>query len=460
MKLLIFGAGENYWLYRKWFCRHDVLAVVDNAVTLYHHHIDGHLIISPQEIDSCLYDRIYIISSYVVEIRQQLLSCHVSEEKIFYTYNLIDLGEKPKINKFWPAHYLFPGKGQRHVLMISHDFSVTGAPNCLLYAAAILIKAGYIVTVVSPSEGEIRESFLQIGAEAIVDERLLVGDILDSSYCQNYDALFVNTIQLFYLLRHRNIKMRTIWWVHEPLALYKYVPDDFFHKLPPENLEIYAVSDLARQAFHRHWKDIQVQLLPFGVNDLSAAYPYEGVNDKIRFVIIGEVSYLKGYDILLQAVEKISMVKGYEVVCIGPDATEFAQSIKNTAVKNRINFQFLGKLAHDKTMEVLSQSDIVVCASREETMSMSIIEGLMFGKVCITTDQTGIAKYFVDGENGFVCTAGDVVSLSMKMQYVLEHLQQFDDLRRQARKTYEQYFSMSIFENNFLALIQRKSSLS
>ena len=48
MNIYIFGAGENYWLYRKWFQYHNVLGVLDNLEALWGKYIDNHKIISPK----------------------------------------------------------------------------------------------------------------------------------------------------------------------------------------------------------------------------------------------------------------------------------------------------------------------------------------------------------------------------------------------------------------------------
>ena len=50
MNIYIFGAGENYWLYRKWFQYHNVLGVLDNLEALWGKYIDNHKIISPKKI--------------------------------------------------------------------------------------------------------------------------------------------------------------------------------------------------------------------------------------------------------------------------------------------------------------------------------------------------------------------------------------------------------------------------
>ena len=70
----------------------------------------------------------------------------------------------------------------------------------------------------------------------------------------------------------------------------------------------------------------------------------------------------------------------------------------------------------------------------------------MHRKICIASDATGQAQDIIrDGENGFICKAGDAASLTEKMSYVIEHFDELNPMREKARETYEKYFSMEAF---------------
>lgn len=99
--------------------------------------------------------------------------------------------------------------------------------------------------------------------------------------------------------------------------------------------------------------------------------------------------------------------------------------------------------------------DVVVCAS-EETLSLTIVEGMMNSKICITTDNTGIAEYIEDGVNGFICKAGNADSLAEKMKYIIDHFNELDEVRKNARKTYEKFFTLDILGEN----LERELKLS
>ena len=84
----------------------------------------------------------------------------------------------------------------------------------------------------------------------------------------------------------------------------------------------------------------------------------------------------------------------------------------------------------------------------EETMSIVTTEGMMYGKLCIVSDRTGMADYIKEGENGFICKVGDVVNLYEKIRYIIHNREKLLEIGKRARKTYEEYFTMDRFEEN------------
>lgn len=112
------------------------------------------------------------------------------------------------------------------------------------------------------------------------------------------------------------------------------------------------------------------------------------------------------------------------------------------------NIEYLGILNRTQLRQEFRVIDVVVCASYEETLSLTIVEGMMNSKICITTDNTGIAEYIEDGVNGFICKAGNADSLAEKMKYIIDHFNELDEVRKNARKTYEKFFTLDILGEN------------
>ncbi len=62
MKYLLFGTGDYYERYKKWFKPEDILALLDNSSVKHNTYIDGIQVLFPQEGISYVYDAIVILS--------------------------------------------------------------------------------------------------------------------------------------------------------------------------------------------------------------------------------------------------------------------------------------------------------------------------------------------------------------------------------------------------------------
>ena len=93
MKYLLFGTGDYYNRYKKWFEPEDVLALLDNAPEKQNTLLDGIPVLSPQEGIKLEYDAVIILSFYVKSMKQQLVELGVEEEKIIHFFDLHKIPE-------------------------------------------------------------------------------------------------------------------------------------------------------------------------------------------------------------------------------------------------------------------------------------------------------------------------------------------------------------------------------
>ena len=115
--------------------------------------------------------------------------------------------------------------------------------------------------------------------------------------------------------------------------------------------------------------------------------------------------------------------------------TKESNDIKNVIIKGKMSREEIEKAYRDDI-------DIVVCASRSETMSIVITEGMMHRKICITSKNAGIIDYIEDGVNGYAFTSDDYEELSDKMKWIIEKYGSLNDVRDKARNTYLQNFTI------------------
>lgn len=115
--------------------------------------------------------------------------------------------------------------------------------------------------------------------------------------------------------------------------------------------------------------------------------------------------------------------------------------------------KLLGERTRAEMDCIFQEIDAVVCASQEETLSIAVIEGMMSEKICITTNNTGIAHYIDDGRNGFLVEYGDTDALAQRMEQIIADQYGMQSMRKAARETYEKYFSMEAFSGRLEEMI-------
>ena len=89
MKIVIFGTSLFYKTNKnnKDLLENEIVAFLDNDQSKVGKILDGKMIYAPSELDKILFDRIFIMSSYVGQIKKQLFELGVSDEKIYeYPY--------------------------------------------------------------------------------------------------------------------------------------------------------------------------------------------------------------------------------------------------------------------------------------------------------------------------------------------------------------------------------------
>lgn len=125
----------------------------------------------------------------------------------------------------------------------------------------------------------------------------------------------------------------------------------------------------------------------------------------------------------------------------------FYKKIKKMAIGIK-SVKILGEMTREEIDRAFHKIDVLVCASHEETLSMTVIEAMMYGKVCITTDATGVAQYIENGVNGFVIPSNNADALKEKLEWILKNITSLEGIRKNARKTYEKSFNMQVFGRN------------
>lgn len=458
VKIVVFGVGKTYILRKKFFAensdRIEIVAFIDNNADMQGELLDGIPIYAPEKIKGIDFDGILVLSNkFGMEMTEQLLAIGIKREQI---WNLKELqlwafrGKKTLYGNNNVKHYTNKDK----ILIISTDMGFNGGTLVAVYAAQILQKKGYEVMLAAPSVND------QLLKEIIKENLLItVWDCLpyifkeDYEWIDYYDVVIVNVFQMMNCAYEISKRKPVLWWIHEDRSIWKSFYQDTqkeFHQIDTSEwmnrLEVLGVSKIAEEAFNHFYPNVIDRTLPFGIPD---QYRKTDAKDEqkssIVFAVTAGFSPFKGQSVLVEALKQLPIQDKelFEIWFIGPSGQN-EQDLQEICVGEN-NVKFPGLLAHNKVIEILPQIDVLLCPSMIETMSMSTIEGMMFGKLCITTDMTGIAEYIANGKNGFVVKAGSSAELASCISWIIHNRDKWEEIRQEARKTFEEEFSLEKF---------------
>lgn len=440
MRAILFGLGNYYSRFRKYFRDEDIVVLCDNNKEQHGKIIDGKRVVSPEEICKYEYDSIYILSSYIKEITSQLKKLGVSSKRIvpYYDVEINDISYKMQEGLISRKECL------SEILIISSDMNNSGATIALLEVVRQVSELGkYNIIVATPLDGELSEKYRKICCEFIIEPKLLSGTLNDIKWTRKYQIIFVNTVHMFYLFRDRQLDAKTLWWLHEPSLFYSSVDSSVLNSINYSNLNIYAVSKVAERAFIETGCKEKCDILVCGKVDSPRTKALIKVDSQITFVTVGGVMKIKGQDILISAVKELRECgyRDFTAKLIGYDCGNYAEELKKICKEYNLPVTFCGGMKNDDVLDSIESSNVLVCSSREETLSIASIEAMMKGVPCIVSNQVGIAEYVRNKYNSLVFESENSDDLFEKMKWFLDNPDMIKIMGERARELYEQVFS-------------------
>lgn len=461
MRYLIFGTGDYYNRYKKWFAQQEIVALLDNSEKKQHTVMDGLNVLAPSEGIKLDYDIIVILSFYVKQMKQQLISLGVDEKKIYHFYDMHKLfGHMvPRI----PLQYYLNAeeivKSLKHkstkILLMSDDLTLGGPSIALLHAAAVLKRQGYMVVYASMWDGALKEKLIELNIPVIVDENLPILTMRQTEWVNTFSLVICNTLNFHVFLSERDTAIPIIWWLHDARFFYDGVSRHIMKQIRFENLKAVSVGPVPQMAVREFLPDLECEELLYGVDDAGSENVAKSYSNTVRFITIGFLEDRKGQDILVQAVKLLHRDLRHRCVfyIVGHGETLFGEKIRNESAGVH-EIIFTGSVSRKKIHELLAVSDVLICPSKQDPMPTVAAEAMMHSVPCIMSDAAGTASYICDGKNGLVFRSGDTEQLASKIAQCVQNMENTRHMGQEARKLYEKYFSMEVFEDNLLRIVE------
>lgn len=454
MKIAIFGTGQVYRENRERLDKEDkIVAFLDNDQCKQGGFVDGVPVFSPEKIRDLSYDKIVIMSDYAVEMRNQLLEEGCTEDTLVHYYEYF--GEKCPIAIEWD---LTKEEKQKSYLFITSDADYHGGAMVTVYAAQELMRRGYRIAIIAAAGNKVFvEEFHKKGIEIKINQNLpyLKWDHL--KWVLDFQKIIVNTYPMVLCALEISNQRSVSLWLHESEFIYSemfYWEERIKKEIVNQNLDIYAVSDNAKQNFIKNVIPCSIGILHYGIPDTDSGGRFDVNVGRLNFAVIGTLYPVKQQLFFLQTILKMDKTKTEQmnIFIIGKAGyREYSEKVHNMA-EHMERVCVVGELKREELDQMYEKIDVVVVPSICETMSIVATEAMMRGKICIVSDSAGIAEYIISGENGFVFQNENAENLAEKIVWCIEHRDDLPRIGMNARRVYENYFSMEEFGDRLEAI--------
>lgn len=375
--------------------------------------------------------------------------------------------------------YLTPSSANRkkqeshpRVLLIGHEFSVSGAPLSLLGIAKILLSDGYFIDFAVKDVNQIRNISLYdgLGADVFL--------IPNSAECfpgadqivRNYDFVIINTVVMgSYATLCRKLNIPHIWFIREDLSVIrlffnaiKSTRQDFFG----DTENILCVSKYVADSLFSEYKitcrHINNFIFDLGSdNQVQDRKKLEQASGRVKtFAVVGSVESRKSQQSAAAAFMYVSSKSRYKdrwrlffIGKYGRDCNDPSLGLRlQSATKNMPGIVWCGEVTENK-WELFRSIDFFIIPSLEESSSRVAIEAAMLGKPVICTTHVG-AKYLTENNAGFLFEPGDSAGLRDIIEKCLDMPEdEYRMMSRQARLNYEKTSSPAVYHKALSALI-------
>lgn len=350
--------------------------------------------------------------------------------------------------------------GRGKILFISPEMLYAGAPRSLLRMCKVARDAGYEPVVWTAKPGPFMAEFQAIGLRvSVVPPQDVDDQRVQALQADGVRLVVCNTVVTDRYVRTLEGRLPLVWYIREAAN----IPD--FFRASPERMDMvrssrsicavseYAASQISQYASH------PIRVVRNSVEDVSEmALPYvPDSSRKHRFVQLGTIEHRKGYDLFISAF--LALPAEYRRRAELHFAGGFINSGASFSsylfgrVVGEADIHYHGLITSEREkIELLSQMDTVVVASRDESCSLVALEGAMLSKPLVVTSNVG-AKYMVSAENGFIVESGSVEALRDAFIKMIDcDEQSLSAMGRASRRQYEELASMKSYHREVGAL--------
>lgn len=192
--------------------------------------------------------------------------------------------------------------------------------------------------------------------------------------------------------------------------------------------KLLAVSESLRKHIKRHYGiDSTVVHDMLGSEFISTDFHIKEKDSVFRFIAVGSLLPIKGYDGLISAFAKSGLADKdckLSIVGNGPERSVLEQIVKESKLESSVVLH--GRKTKQELIQLLSESHVFILSSKAETFGVACIEALSQGVPAIAT-KCGGPEEIIDKTNGILVETGNLDALADAMKEMYSNYCQYDN---------------------------------
>lgn len=357
------------------------------------------------------------------------------------------------------------------ILCLHQGVELYGSDRSFLSAVEALSESGKKIDVILPADGELAvelrkvpEIGLSFYDKGILRKRelrrplsfiwrLVLGVLFYLRTFYAHRVIYINTVVMFSALLaacfYRFSSQRIICHVREIPERRQLLVFRILFRL--SGVELIYNSEATRDAF-----GVAGQVIYNGVPAVGPLCPEKsagGVDEPIRFLLIGRINHWKGQDFLVEALGTLSIeqLQRIKVRIVGSpfDGYEYlldslVAHIKALGVADIIE---MVPFCSDPSEHYQWTDYVVVPSTKPEPFGRVAIEAFSFGKPVIAAAHGGLLEIVESGKSGLLFSAVSVPALAQTLVDVFEmSAEDYTNMSQNALKCFENKFSLAIYK--------------
>ncbi len=350
------------------------------------------------------------------------------------------------------------------VLFFFHETTWSGAPIQLWHVVRALQARGYAVAAACPKtdaaeSGPISGLLEQMGAEIFPLIDLSAPPKMEElrALCRQFEVVVANTLVMWAAVEAAHAEgVPAIWYIHESRVAEQLLAHNPGMQPALELADLLVMPTRRTAQLYAAFTDRAIEVVPYGIPP-APGQPKRAGDTRTQLLLLGSYERRKGQDIFLEAIAQIpegARQQGAFRMAGRALETDFHANLASRAAALP-NVELGGALEHDAALAATSAADVLVCASRDETMPIAILEAMSLGKAIVSTDVGGISEWLTDGKNALIVPAENSAALAQALTRCLNEPSLVANLGANARRTFTENFSIHRLGTNFARLIEQ-----